>query len=103
MNLANTLEDHIPIRSAEIRGCAETRDGITIGIGIVDHDVRRVVDLDLRGEVGVDLDVVVHILSLDGEEERTEPFEGTEITADPEEIDFPETGLLLGVVHAVPY
>jgi len=102
VNLPNRLEDIIPIRSPEIRRCSQPRNGVPIRVGIINHDIRRVVRLDLRRQVSVDLNMVVHILSFDGEEERTEPFEGAKVTTDPEEVDFAETGFLLRVVHAVP-
>lgn len=35
---------------------------------------------------GVDLDVVVDILRLDGEQKGTEPLERSEISANPEEV-----------------
>jgi len=102
MNLPNTLEHHIPVRPSKVRRRPETRNRITIRIRIIDHDICRIVDLDLRSEVRVDLDMVIHILGFDSEEEGAEPFEGAEITAYPEEVDFAEARLLLGVVHAVP-
>ncbi len=102
MDLPDTLEDHIPIWSAEICGRSETRDSIAVRIRIINHDVCCVVNLDLGCEVGVNLDMIVHVLGFDGEEQGTEPLEGAEISADPEEVDFAETGLLLWVVHSVP-
>jgi hypothetical protein len=51
---------------------------------------------------GVDLNVVIDILGFDGQEERSEPFKGAEISADPEEVDLPQAGTALRVVHPVP-
>lgn len=52
---------------------------------------------------GVDLDVIIDILRLDSQQQRSEPFEGSEVSANPEEVDLPQsrTGSLR-VVHAVP-
>jgi len=51
----------------------------------------------------VDLDVIIDVLRLDGQQQRSEPFERSEISADPEEVHLPQsrTGSLR-VVHAVP-
>lgn len=102
MNLPYTLINHIPIRPPKVRRRSESRNSITIRIRIIDHDIRRVIHLDLRRQVRVDLNMVIHILRFDSKQQRAEPFEGAEITTDPEEIHFAETGLLLWVVHAVP-
>lgn len=51
VDLANGLENHVPVGAAEISGRAQTGDGVLLGVGVVDHDVRCVVDLDLGGEV----------------------------------------------------
>lgn len=102
MNLSNTLEHHIPIRATKVGRRTQACDGILVAVDVVDHDVVGIVDLDLRGQIRVDLNVVVHVLGFNGEEERAEPFEGAKVTADPEEVNFAETSLLLGVVHAVP-
>ena len=51
---------------------------------------------------GVDLDVVVKILRLDSQQQRPEPLERAEISANPEEVDLSETRPALGVVHPVP-
>ncbi len=50
----------------------------------------------------MNLDVVLKILSFDGQKKGTEPFERTEISADPEEVHLPQSGAALGIVHAVP-
>ncbi len=51
MYLLNGAKDRIPIRPPEIRWRPETSDGITIGIGVVDHDICCVVRLNLRCKV----------------------------------------------------
>ena len=51
MDLADGLEDHVPIGTTKVGGCAETGDGVLFGIGVVDHDVRGIVGLDLSREV----------------------------------------------------
>ena len=37
MDLAYRAEDHVPIRAAEVCGCAQAGDGV--GVGGVEHDV----------------------------------------------------------------
>lgn len=125
VNLADRLEHRVPVRSSEIGWRAQARDGVLVRIRVVDHDVGRVISLDLGREVlwepsvsidllervwvwtgastyRVDLDVAVHILRFDGHEQRPEPFERSKVSAHPEEIHFPEPGLLLGVIHPIP-
>jgi hypothetical protein len=51
VNLADGSEDHIPVGATEVRGRAQTRDGILFGVRIVDHDVGSIIDLDLRSKV----------------------------------------------------
>jgi hypothetical protein len=51
MDLANGLEDHVPVGATEVCGCAETSDGVLLGVGVIDHDVSCVVGLDLGSEV----------------------------------------------------
>ncbi len=102
VNLPDTLEYHIPVRSSEIRWRSETCDSILLRIDIVDHDIRCIISLDLGGKICVDFNVVVHILGFDSEEERSEPFERSEIATNPEEVDLAKTGLLLWVIHSVP-
>lgn len=50
----------------------------------------------------VDLDMVIHILRLDSQQQTPEPLERAKISADPEEVDLAKARLLLRVVHAVP-
>ena len=50
----------------------------------------------------MDFDVVLQVLSFDGEQQRPEPFEGAKVTANPEEVNLSESCLALWVVHAVP-
>ena len=51
MDLADGLEDHVPVGATEVCGCAETGDGVLFGVGVVDHDVRCIVGLDSGGEI----------------------------------------------------
>ncbi len=96
-------ENGIPIRSPEIRRAPQTRDGIDVRMRIVDHDVGRIIRLNLSRQVGQNLNVTIHILHLDGRQQRAEPFETAEIPTDPDEIDLAQTRLLpVRVVHAVP-
>lgn len=50
----------------------------------------------------MDLDVDIHILRLDGHEQRSEPFKRPEVFTDPEKVYLSKPCFLLGVVHAVP-
>ena len=56
----------------------------------------------LRVTYGVDLNVVVNILRLDSQKQRSEPLEGAKISANPEKVDLPQSSASLRVVHAVP-
>lgn len=47
MDLADGLEDHVPVGSTEVCRSAETGDGVLFGVCVIDHDVCRVVCLDL--------------------------------------------------------
>lgn len=50
----------------------------------------------------VNLDMVIKILGLDSQEQGSKPFKGTEISANPEEVDFPQPCASLRVVHPIP-
>jgi hypothetical protein len=50
----------------------------------------------------VNLNMVIDILRLDREQQRTEPLKRAEIPANPEEVHFPQARAALRVVHAVP-
>lgn len=102
MQLSNALEDHVPVGTTKIRRAAQAGDGVRLGIGVVDHDVCRIVALNLGRQVCVDLDAVLHVLRLDGHEQRAEPLKGAKVAADPKEVDLGQARLLLRVVHAVP-
>jgi hypothetical protein len=51
MDLADGLEDHVPVWSTEISGGTKTGDGVLFGICVVDHDVCCIICFDLCGEV----------------------------------------------------
>lgn len=102
MYLPDTPEHGPPVRPPEVRRRPQPRDRIAVRVRIVDHDIGRVVRLDLRRQVRVDLDVIVHVLGLDGEQQAPEPLETPEVAAHPEEVHLAETRLLLRVVHPVP-
>jgi hypothetical protein len=51
VDLSDTLEYCVPVRTTKIRWGAKAGDCITVGIGIVDHDICCVVYLDLRCQV----------------------------------------------------
>ena len=51
VDLADTAEDSVPIRPSEEGWRAQTRDGVAGGVGVIDHDVGRVVGFDVRREV----------------------------------------------------
>jgi hypothetical protein len=123
VNLTDRLENHVPVRATEVSGCAQAGDGVLFGVGVVNHDVRCVVGFDSGREVlqicqhdiqslpeiekieetyGVDFNMVVQILGFNGKQEGAEPFERSEISADPEEVHFPQPCAALREVHAVP-
>lgn len=51
MDLADGLEDHVPVGTTEVRWRAETSNGVLLGVGVINHDVCGVVCFDLRSEV----------------------------------------------------
>lgn len=51
VDLANAPEHRVPIRPPKVRRGTEASDGVLVAIGIVDHDVCRIVRLDLGGQV----------------------------------------------------
>ncbi|KAK5630381.1 hypothetical protein RRF57_006096 [Xylaria bambusicola] len=66
MQLTDTTENHVPIRSTEVGRTPQARDGVFIGVGVIDHDICRVIGLNLGGEICVDLNAAVDVLRLDG-------------------------------------
>lgn len=120
MYLTNRAKDCVPVWPAEICWRPKTSDGIPIGIGVVDHDIRCIVRLYLGGEIlcekisyrsrlvsdteayCMNLNMIVHVLCLNSEQQRPEPFERAEISAYPEEIDLAKPSLLLRVIYPVP-
>lgn len=75
MHCSNTLEYSIPIWSTEICGCEETSNSILLSICIVNHDICRIIGLNLCGQVCMDLDEMPNILSLYCQKQGTEPLE----------------------------
>lgn len=51
----------------------------------------------------MNLNAVLKILRFNSRQQRTEPLQGPEVTADPEEVHLAEASSLLGEVHPVPY
>lgn len=102
MELPDTTENHVPVGTTKVGRCAQTGDGVLVGVRVVNHDVGSIVGFDLGRQVRVDLNALVDVLGLDGEQQRTEPLEGAKVTANPEEVDLGKAGLGLRVVHAVP-
>ncbi len=51
VNLANRPENHVPVGATKVGGRTETSDGILLSVGVVDHNVRCVVSLDLCSEI----------------------------------------------------
>lgn len=102
VQLPDTPEDHVPVRAAKVRRRTQTGDCVLVGIGIVDHDVGGVVGFYLGGQIRVNLNALVNILGLNGQQQGPEPLEGAKITADPEEVYLGQAGLALRIVHSVP-
>jgi hypothetical protein len=51
MDLADAFENHVPVRSAEVRWRSETSDGVLFGIGVVNHNVCCIFNADFGSEV----------------------------------------------------
>ena len=58
VDLANAPERCIPVRPPKVRGGAQAGDGVLVRIGVVDHDVRGIIRLDLGGQVLHDIPLV---------------------------------------------
>jgi len=114
MDLPDPPEDGIPIRATKVRGRIQTGDGIAVTrassppvVDRVKHDVRGVVRLDARSQVGVDFDLSAEVLSFNGEQQTLEPLKAAEVAADPEEVDFLKSALVVFYAagwgaHAMP-
>jgi hypothetical protein len=92
MYFTNRAENRIPIRSSEICWCTKACNRISVGIGVIDHDIRCIIRLDLRSKIltkpyqqmshlhenprthSMDLDMIVNILRFNGEEQGSEPL-----------------------------
>ena len=51
VDLPDGFENGVPVWTTEVGGCAQTGNGVLLGVGVVDHNVRCVVCLDLGSEV----------------------------------------------------
>lgn len=51
MNLTDRLEDSVPVRAAKIGRGSQSCDGIPFRVGVVDHDVGRVIGFDISGKI----------------------------------------------------
>jgi len=51
VNLTDALENHVPVGSAKVGRRAKTSNGVLLGVGVIDHDVGRIVSLDLSGKI----------------------------------------------------
>ena len=98
MNLLDALKGRIPIRATEIGGCPQTSDSILLSIRIVDHDIRRIIGLDLCSQIRMNFNQMSDILGFNSEQQRPKPLETSKVAANPEEVDFMQSGLLLRVV-----
>ena len=85
--LCDAREDAIPVGAAKVRGGAEGSDSVLLRADVLHEDVRHVVVLDLGGQVDVDLDTVLHVLLLDGVQERVEPLGGAKVADHPREVN----------------
>lgn len=51
VDLADRLEDGVPVGAAEVGRGAQTSDGVFLGVGVVDHDIGCVVGFDVGCQV----------------------------------------------------
>ena len=51
VDLADAAEHHVPVGAAEVGRGAQARDGVARGVGVIYHDVRRVVGFYIGCEV----------------------------------------------------
>lgn len=51
MDLADRAEDKVPVGAAKVCRRAEPGDGVLFGVGVVNHDVCRLVGLEFGGQI----------------------------------------------------
>jgi hypothetical protein len=85
--LRDARKDAVPVGAAEVSGGAEGGDSVLLRTDVLHEDVRHIVVLDLGGQVYVNLDAVLHVLLLDGVQERVEPLGGAKVADDPSKVD----------------
>lgn len=110
--IAHIGEEAIEVGTAKVGAGAEFGQGIGVGADAVQHDVLSRVDVELLGEIGVDLEEFdarvagdargLVGLVLERGEERLEPFEGARVSAYPDEFDTAESAGRVGRVAQVP-
>ncbi|KAF4511985.1 hypothetical protein G6O67_001176 [Ophiocordyceps sinensis] len=102
VQLPDAPEYHVPVGPAKVGRAPQARDGVLVSVDVVDHDVGRVVRLDRCRQIRVDFDAMVHVLRLDGQQQRAEPLKRAKVAADPEKVHLGQARLGLRVVDAVP-
>lgn len=120
MESADRFERSIPIWTTEVRRCTETCNCVVVGVGVIDHDVCRIILFDLGGKILTqtlvskgsrlvgerayrqNLDMIIHILSFNSHEQRPKPLKRSKVLAHPEEIHLPKSSLLAWIIHPVP-
>jgi hypothetical protein len=69
MFVSDARKNAIPVRPAKVRRCTKRGDCVLVGADVLYDDVGHVIFLDLRRQVDVNLDPVLHVLLFDGVQE----------------------------------
>ena len=85
--VGDARKNAIPVRPAKVRRCPQRGDRVLVGADVLYDDVGHVIFLDLRRQVDVDLDPVLHVLLFDRVQERVEPLGRAEVADNPGEVD----------------
>lgn len=93
---------HIKVGASEAGPGAQSCHSIGKGAVLVDHQVTDFRVPQTTSQEGMNLNELVQILGLEGQQKRLEPFERLLVSANPEEVDLVQLGGLGGVVDSVP-
>lgn len=111
--IPHRCEQLVEVRPAKVRARLQLGQGVDRGTHGVEHDVVRSVDVELLGEVGVDLEELdagasgdlgsLGALLLERGQQGVEPLEGARVLAHPQELDAAEARGRVGAVAQMPY
>lgn len=106
-------EELVKVRPAKVRARLQLSERVDFGTNGVENNVVGCVNVQLLGQVGVDLQELhagaagqacrLDTLLLEGGEQGLEPLEGARVLAHPDELDTAKTTGRIGAVAQMPY